>query len=259
VEAGSVAIVLHDRAREFGELVRTAPDPDQPVRGSDWTVREVATHVTVIAESYAEYLGGDATPVLDLHDLAATNAAALRNVGERHIGSLAGRIEAAVERFVELAAGHADDDTMQLHGYPTPVGAARGVLLGELVVHGQDVARTLGSPWQVAREDATVILQGTSRIAANFVDPERSRSDAAFEIRLRGGPSFVLRFAKGRMEPEDGRARDADCRISADPVALLQVLYALQSQWPAILRGQLVAFGRRPWLALGLAKRFSGF
>jgi hypothetical protein len=60
-----------------------------------------------------------------------------------------------------------------------------------------------------------------------------------------------------RMEP--GGAGDVDCRISADPVSLLEVLYGRESQWPAVLRGRLVAFGRKPWLAFGLSSRFSGF
>ena len=44
--------------------------------------------------------------------------------------------------------------------------------------------------------------------------------------------------------------------ISADPVALLFVVYKRRSQWPAIFTGQLVAWGRRPWLAFSFAGRF---
>jgi hypothetical protein len=44
--------------------------------------------------------------------------------------------------------------------------------------------------------------------------------------------------------------------ISADPAALLLVLYKRRSQWPAIARGKLLAWGRRPWLAFSLAGRF---
>jgi hypothetical protein len=51
----------------------------------------------------------------------------------------------------------------------------------------------------------------------------------------------------------DGRP---DVSISADPAALLLVLYKRRSQWPAIARGKLLAWGRRPWLAFSLAGRF---
>ena len=259
MDEGTVAIVLRDRAHDFGELVRSAPDPDRPVHRSDWSIREVAKHVMVISEAYAEYLGGDTTPVVDVHDLAATNAAAVDRTEEVDVGVIADRIETATDRFVERAGGRGAGATMQWHGWTTPVDAVRGILLGELVMHSQDVAGTLDRPWPVTREDATVILLGTSCVAGHFVDPERSRPDAEFEIRLRSGPAFVLRFEDGRMDWAEGRADDADCRVSADPVALMQVLYARRGQWPAILQGRLVAFGRKPWLALGLSSRFSGF
>lgn len=92
-----------------------------------------------------------------------------------------------------------------------------------------------------------------------FLDPARARRDATFELRLRTGPSFVLRFSDGALRVGPGRARDADCRISADPASLLPVLYQRQSQWGAIARGRLFAFGQRPWLAFGLKDRFGGF
>jgi hypothetical protein len=40
----------------------------------------------------------------------------------------------------------------------------------------------------------------------------------------------------------------ADCRVSADPVALLLVAYGRTSQWKPVLTGKLVAWGRKPWL-----------
>ncbi len=42
--------------------------------------------------------------------------------------------------------------------------------------------------------------------------------------------------------------------ISADPVAFLLVGYGRIGQWGQILRGKLVASGRKPWLGLGFGK-----
>ena len=47
-------------------------------------------------------------------------------------------------------------------------------------------------------------------------------------------------------------SRRVDCHIVADPVAFLMVAYARQSQWEAIAKGKLLAWGRRPWAALRL-------
>jgi hypothetical protein len=54
----------------------------------------------------------------------------------------------------------------------------------------------------------------------------------------------------------DADGRRPDVTISAQPVALLLVLYKRRPQWPAIARGRLLAWGRRPWLAFSLAGRF---
>ena len=71
---------------------------------------------------------------------------------------------------------------------------------------------------------------------------------ATYEVRLRGGPSFQVRFDRGTatVGPPDPGA--ADCRLTVDPVTFLLVVYGRRSQWSGILRGQLRARGRRPWL-----------
>jgi len=44
--------------------------------------------------------------------------------------------------------------------------------------------------------------------------------------------------------------------ISADPAALLLFMYAREPQWKYIATGRLIAWGRKPWLALTLGGRF---
>jgi hypothetical protein len=47
-----------------------------------------------------------------------------------------------------------------------------------------------------------------------------------------------------------------DAHVSADAGALLLVLYGRESQWRHIAAGRMLAWGRRPWLALTLTQRF---
>ena len=49
-------------------------------------------------------------------------------------------------------------------------------------------------------------------------------------------------------------ARKADCRISADPVAFLLTGAERESQWKALLTERMLAYGRKPWLALRFKK-----
>jgi hypothetical protein len=73
---------------------------------------------------------------------------------------------------------------------------------------------------------------------------------------LRGQATHVFRFRDGRLRVDPDREPPIDVRISGDPAALLLVLYRRQSPWRHIARGRLVAWGRRPWLALSFAGRF---
>jgi hypothetical protein len=259
VDASEARSAVAENTKRFADLIRAAPDPEQPIVGSDWCVREVAAHLLVVAEAFERYLTGDTTPVIDVTDLATTNPAAVATVQERDVGMLTERLERAMARFLELTDGRGVDAPMSWHGVDTTVGAVYGIYLGELLLHGMDVARTLRHPWSIDATEATIVFEASTELASVFLDPERARSDATFEVRLRTGPSFVFRFSGGVLSVETGRARDVDCRVSADPVAVVLVLYGRRSQWGEIARGRLVAFGRRPWLAFGFVKRFGGF
>jgi uncharacterized protein (TIGR03083 family) len=259
VDAADARVAFTDSARRFADLIRSAPDAEQPVVGSDWCVREVAAHLVAGAESLGRYLTGDTTPAVDLSDLARTNPVAIATVHERELAALANRLETAVNRFLDLTRNRDVSDPMWWHGVESTVGAVYGIYIGEFLMHGDDVARTMRRPWPIDKGPATIVFEGIVRVVHLFLKPKRAQDDASFDVRLRTGPSFALRFSKGGLRVEGGRGRNVDCRISADPVALLLVLYKRRSQWRAIARGQLVAFGRKPWLAFGLKDRFGGF
>ena len=259
MDQSEARIALAASTRRFADLIRAAPNPEQQIVGSEWCVREVAAHVLLIAEAFERYLTGDTTPVIDITDLASSNPTAVATIQEANPVTLANSLKTAVDRYLELTRDRDLTDAMWWHGVETTVGAVYGIYLGELLMHGYDVARTIERAWPIDAADATIVLEGVTQIVHLFLDPVRSQHEASFELRLRTGPSFAFRFAGGTLRVDRGRARDADCRISADPAALLPVLYKRRSQWGAIARGQLVAFGRRPWLALRLKDRFDGF
>ncbi|MGH3848136.1 MAG: hypothetical protein ACRDRT_00220, partial [Pseudonocardiaceae bacterium] len=71
---------------------------------------------------------------------------------------------------------------------------------------------------------------------------------ATYDLRVRGGLRAFVRVADGVLTVEPGRGLDADCHISADPVAFLLVGYGRRGQWGPIATGKLLAWGRKPWL-----------
>jgi hypothetical protein len=169
--------------------------------------------------------------------------------------ALAGRIEERVDGFLAATSGRAGDEAV-----PTPwygpdvwlsVGTATGMLLAEQLVHGYDIATTGGRPWAISPADARLVIRAMTSMLPLVAKPEAAAgADASFDVRVRGGPRFVVRVRGGAVTIEDWAGQAVDCHLSADPVAFVMVAYGRAGQWGPIARGRLVAWGRRPWLAL---------
>jgi len=71
---------------------------------------------------------------------------------------------------------------------------------------------------------------------------------AIYDVRLRGGARLDFVFDDGALHIEPPAGRRVDCHLSVDPAAMLLVGWGRRSQWPAIAKGQFVAWGRKPWL-----------
>jgi hypothetical protein len=82
-----------------------------------------------------------------------------------------------------------------------------------------------------------------------------ARASVSYELSLRGGgPRVLIRVHEGNLTVESLTSRaPVDCRVSADPATFLLVAYGRVGQWGPVLRGQLLAWGRRPWAAMRLS------
>jgi uncharacterized protein (TIGR03083 family) len=246
-------------AERFAALVRSSPDPVMRIRHSDWTVADVAAHVLGFAEAYEGYLRNDTDPVVRVDQLNLDNARNLARLEQRDIGVLTDRLARATASFLAASEGLEAAHPMRWHDVSATVGTVYGIYLGELLIHGDDVARTLRQRWPISQAQGAIIFEALATVAPWFVDARRAARDAIFDVNVLKGPTFSFRFASGSLTVEAGRANHPDCRIWGDAAALVLVLYKRRSQWTQIVRGRLIAGGRRPWLALSFVDRFGGY
>lgn len=253
---------LRRAAARTAALLRTVPEPGAPVPGLAWTIGETAAHLVVELQHYAGFAGGelDARTVLDVLPTgpgvtpgelnAAANAHLLAGFPERDPKVLADLLESAAADF-GAAAGHRrpDEPVLTTNGLHMTVPVMAATLLGEQVVHGLDIARARRTPWPVDRRDALLIVEGVLAMAPEYVDRKRAAGmHIAYELRFRGGPGYRFAVDDGTAVVTPAGAR-ADCRITADPAAFVLMGYGRVGQWGQVLRGRIVAGGRKPWLA----------
>jgi uncharacterized protein (TIGR03083 family) len=257
-------------AGRFAALLRETDDIGRPVAGTDWTVAETAAHVSVVLGAFSAAIAGEPqalTPEQYLDAdfptrLAAANDATIAMVDHSDAGRLAEVITVGAQRFLEFAS--AADPQMECATPWYGPGRARtpdcltALALGELTVHGHDIATGTGRPWRISAEHAKLIV-GTvcPEMSPLVVRPEAGRAaPVTYEVRLRGdGPRYVIRVADGTAEVR-AAGDPVDCVISADPVTYLLVVYGRMSLGRALLRGGILAKGRRPWLGLRFKNLF---
>lgn len=248
---------LRDR---FLDLVGSAIAPDEIFVDATpgWTVHDVVAHMATVVPRYAEGPRGGGDWVDDPADLADLNEQLLRKINGLPMSSLLARIRSDVADLLDQTRGYGDDaPTYRFNGgYPVRGDDALGILAGEFLVHGWDVALTLGRRWPVTVDDVEIVMHGMEPVLPGFVDPEAAAGHTAtYDVRIRGGSRHCWRFEDGELEC-NGDPGVADCHLWGDPRALLLVMYGRTSPWRAALTGKVLAWGRRPWLALSLPGRF---
>jgi uncharacterized protein (TIGR03083 family) len=242
------------------DLVRSASDVTVKVPASPrWTVLETLGHLVNVTPRFAAGPEGGGTWADEPPDLAEINERELSALGELGVADLESRLHEAVEDVIRRVEGFGvEAPTYRYHGGAIVVAdRALGILLGEYLIHGADIAAAVRRPFPIPRDEAALAIDGVVPIASGWVAlDEARRHTATYEIRIRGGGTYTIEFRDGSLETRDGAAARADCRVSANPAAFLPVLYRRRSPWRYVPTGGLIAWGRRPWLGLGLARRF---
>ena len=258
LEAGRSAVAA--TAAQVADVLRSAQDSAVRIPGAEWTVREAAVHLVNFSAVNTDVAAGMPSPRLrlDKEHVAADNRRRIGDVPESDPDKLARLVLEGVDRFLEATAGRPGDQEVTWHcGLKMGLAELAGVELGELVLHGYDMATALGFPWPIDPMHAQLVLFGYGPAFGLVVNQERARGlNAGFGIELRNGPAFTARFVDGRYGVEPPDSGPVDCTISADPVAFLLVGAGRLDPLAAVALGLLSAGGERPEMALGFNQLF---
>jgi hypothetical protein len=241
---------LEATARQTADLVRSLPDLQAPILGSAWTVREAAVHLVNLAGIYTDIADGIPSPIggMTREALGIQNARRLGDIPESDPEKVAGLLTEATAGFLEATARRSGDQAVVFHaGASLDLASLACISLGEHLLHGYDIARTVGFPWPIDPLHARLVLSGYGSCYGSWLDGEATSGlTTSYRIELRGGDAFTVRFSAGgcHFEPRDTGV--VDYTISADPVAFLLVRSGRMTQWEAIALGLYSPEGPRP-------------
>ncbi|MDD4867502.1 MAG: maleylpyruvate isomerase N-terminal domain-containing protein [Mycobacterium sp.] len=245
------------RARDrFDRLVRAA-DPHARVPGLDWTVHQVVAHVLSVAHRYQAVAEGRefrrASYARELDEINRAELDALMApIPEiaNHLNALAPAMDALFdtcsnERVYELHCGAlADGVTAQTNW------------LGELVLHGRDVARAIGTPWGIEERDMLLVARGLMQYGEG---PGYLRAGlpagiaVCLALKVPHARPYVIHIHDGAAEMRERRRDDRPDAVLRTPASTLcDVIYQRIGPVTAVRRGLRIVGGRRPWKALKL-------
>lgn len=271
VDWAAARSALAEEVARVATLLRSVDDP-QAVALGQWNVAEVAVHLAQAfvvvpglargdlseAQELVPGIEGRSTGSVldDIWDLGDVTVDSVRRERERDLLVLAGRLEARAAAFLADTATSAPDEARAwlVDGVTVGVPTLTCHLLNETVVHGYDIAVGSGRPWPIDRRHAVLVVEGfllpvLGSLGAAMVHRSRAAGlRACYEVRVRGGGRHLMTFDDGDLTVDAAPGRRVDCHLSVDPEAFLLVAWGRRSQWRAIATGQLVAWGRRPWL-----------
>ncbi|MFF4896287.1 maleylpyruvate isomerase family mycothiol-dependent enzyme [Streptomyces sp. NPDC001068] len=237
---------------DIAAVLDGVPDTTGAVPGSRWTVGEAAAHLALANELMADLaLGtrrpyGDGTP----QSLAAANEQSLAVFGERRAEPLAAMITEQAARCVDALAATADGPAPVTPLGPMDRSVLASYLLTHMLGHGYDLARALRRPHMVDARRATLCVPFMLSVMPAVADASAVAGlTARYTIRLRGGGAFGVDVADGAVRVAPEPLDRPDCTILIEPVAFLLIALGRRNPWAAMARGQILATGRKPWLA----------
>lgn len=267
----AVLQALRQVGTRAADLISNIDDMNRRVPGLDWTVGQVAAHMVVGIRGNTESMGGNTeqlsqfVPDVDGYSarMAAMTSRTLAAEPVRDARAAAVALREAVAAFVSQAEQQAPDDTVPTPWYGSgaslPVALDARLMIGELLIHGLDIARGLGKPWPIPRDEVLLVIPAIYAMMPRLFKADTVRDvNATFKVRMRGGEVTCVRVQNGSVDtaPWGTSSGRADCGLSADPVAFFLLAYGRKGQWPLIAQGRLLSYGRKPWLALSFRNWF---
>ena len=193
-------------------------DPATVLADGSWTARDVLAHLCNVARRYTSVPKLATTP----REVDLINADELHALDGVPVEELLSKFERGYERYREVWTSMGPEHMWPFHGGgQLPTAALRTNWLGEMTVHGYDVASAAGANWSVSDEDAQDLLVFLRRIVPAYARPG---DPVAVAIAPDRGPAWTIRIGSQSATTVDG-ADSAQATVTGPAWPLAVLLY----------------------------------
>jgi hypothetical protein len=216
----AVLAALDEATGRFVAMLRSLSpeEASRPVAGSDWTVAQTAAHVC----SLFRRTTSDDRRAADRDDLVRLNDEGIDEVGG-DVTAIADEIAQLHEVVVQFAPHIPADRAFPFHcGVPVTMAGGLAVIVGELEVHGSEVATAAHRPWHIDPEHLLLVWRHAAPVLQGWLRPEAGDIDEAWAFAFpEAREPVVVRLAHGRVTvgAPDGRPIDHTVDV-ADTIEL---------------------------------------
>jgi uncharacterized protein (TIGR03083 family) len=189
--------------------------PDLPVGAGGWTARDVLAHLCNVARRYTSVPRLGET----VREVDTINAEELAALDGLPVSELLGKFARAFARYREAWVPMGEEHVWPFHGGgQLSTASLRANWLGEMTVHGYDVATAAGVGWPIGDADAADLLRLLRDVVPSYAEPT---DPVAVALAATGAPEWALRIEPGgaRTGPPDGPV-DATLRGPGGAVVL---------------------------------------
>src|ERR1017187_431062 len=264
----SERLVLKAEAERIADLCSSISDGELLTIGSEWTLSEVAAHLVATLRTFTQAVNGSfvaITPYISnagnfSERLAAVTAGSLRLVHERDLCALAVMLKDATHDFLDTTDGLPRDTAIRAPWYGERVSLSLEVttslLIVEQLLHGYDIARTVGQSWAISQAEAVLSVPVIKAMLPLIVNSESASGETViYDVRVDGQPSFIVQFRNGAAMVRGVDIDVVDCLLPLDAVDLMLGVYGRLDFRKSLASGSVRASGRKPWMGL----RFQDF
>lgn len=257
-DRGELRSRIDDVLQRFCRLARSA-DPDARRPGLEWTVQQVVAHVLSLAHRYEAIAEGrDVRRADRAHDLNKIYRDELNKV-MAPLPELVDQLEAFAPVLDSCFDKMPANARYEYQCNAMCSGLVLQVIwLGELVLHGEDIARAIGVPWDISERDMLLYHLVPVELAHSLLRADLAKStDISVALQVRGARPYVMHIHDGILDMRPRRPGDRpDAVVKAPPSTSIKLLMNRMGPIGATRHGLRIVGGRRPWKAMKLQSCF---